>query len=107
MAYNLALEEKIERHGTSDLVKKKMFGGIGYMLAGNMCFGIHKEDLVLRATETDGTALLKNLNIRPFDITGKPMKGWLLVNSEVWDKDVELEKLLKIGRAFAGSLPPK
>ena len=77
MAYNVNLEDHIERLADwLDVVgKKKMFGEIGYLLNGNMCFGIHREFLILRTSKEKADELMKNENFTPFDITGRPMKG--------------------------------
>ena len=55
-----------------------MFGGLGYLYQGNMCFGIYKESLVLRVSPEKSEELMINEYVTAFDITGKPMKGWVL-----------------------------
>ena len=79
MAYNIDLEDRIDKltFQLDDIAKKKMFGGICYLLNGNICFGIHKDSLVLRTSKARSEELLKSEYITPFDITGRPMKGWL------------------------------
>jgi TfoX/Sxy family transcriptional regulator of competence genes len=108
MAYDTDLEAKIDSLTSDwDLAKKKMFGGIGYLLSGNMAFGIHKDELILRADEKEAESLLKQEGIRLFDMTGRPMKNWLMAEQNAWSSDDKLEGLLKIGRDFASGLPPK
>ena len=109
MAYNLQLEEKIDsRTGRwKGLAKKKMFGGVGYLLNGNMCFGIWKDFLIVRMDKEQGARSLKLRNVRPFDITGTAMAGWIMVEAAGWKSAVALEKWLKIGKAFALKLPEK
>ncbi|MFC1938985.1 TfoX/Sxy family protein [Chloroflexota bacterium] len=84
MAYNIDLEHRtdkmIDRLG--DITKKKMFGDIGYLMNGNMCFGIHKEYLVLRTPLQKSEELLKSEYVTPFDVMGRPIKGWLLVSPD-------------------------
>ena len=77
MAYDLYLAEKIDDliDPLGNIVKKKMFGGVGYMLDGNYCFCVHKEFLVIRTSKEKADELLENEDITPFDFTGKPMKG--------------------------------
>ena len=110
MAYNLDLEDRLDRLAPrlGDLVKKKMFGGVGYMLKGNMCFGIHKESLMLRTSPKQGEKLLKNEDFRPFDMmTRNPMKGWLLVSPDAVETEEQLLDILKLGLDYASTLPKK
>ena len=84
MAYNEKLAEKIRAAlaGTKKMVEKKMFGGIAFMVNDKMCLGVDKDDLMLRCSPEMTDELLKRKGVRPFDLTGKPMKGWLLINAE-------------------------
>jgi len=109
MAYNLDLEERIDslKDRLGDITKKKMFGGIGYLLHGNMCFGIHKESLVVRTSIEKAEELLQSEYVIPFDITGRPMKGWLLVSPDAVETEDQLLDMLKLGSGFAESLPMK
>jgi len=105
MGYNRALEKRIDRLTAGlSLDKKKMFGGIGYLTGGNMCFGIHKQSLVLRVSPGKADELMKTKQAVPFDITGRPMKGWVLVLPEVVDTDARLGKMLALGFNFAATL---
>jgi len=84
-----------------------MFGGIGYLINGNMCFGIHKDALVVRTTAEIAQDLLKQDHIRVFDITGRAMKGWIMVGPEFVNDDHSLLSMLETGIAFAIQLPKK
>lgn len=84
-----------------------MFGGIGYLLNNNMCFGIYKEFLIIRMSAEKAQDLLKSEYIRPFDITGKPMKGWVMVSSDYVETQEQLFNMLKLGISFAENLPAK
>lgn len=108
MAYNLKLAERIrsELNGIH-VVEKKMFGGIGFLLNGNMACGVNKDDLILRVDPEKHNALLQKSHVRPFDMTGRPMKGWLLVEAEGCKTDKQLSTWVKEGLEFASSLPPK
>lgn len=106
MTYSTELEEKIDRL-TKNLGKKKMFGGICYLLHGNMCFGIHKESLMIRTTVDNAAKLMADRNFLPFDITGRPMKGWVMVSNEYLKDDDQLKKLLTLGTDLVNSLPKK
>ena len=109
MPYNTALEDKIEDivPRWDGLEKKRMFGGICYLVNGNMAFGVWKDSLIVRMAPALAAEKLKDGQARAFDITGKPMKGWVMVEKGSWDKKDELAGWLDIGRSFALSLPEK
>ncbi len=109
MGYNQDLEDKIDRltDRLGAIAKKKMFGGIGYLINGNMCFGIHKESLVLRTSPEKAEELMRSEYVTPFDITGKPMKGWVLVSPDVLETEDQLLDMLRLGVSFAETLPKK
>jgi len=109
MAYNIDIEYRIDNlaAGLPELVKKKMFGGVGYLVNGNMCFGIHKEYLIVRTSPETATGLLKSEDIKPFDITGKIMKGWLMISPDYVETDEMLFSMLQLGVSFAENLPGK
>ena len=88
--------------GAGAIREVKMFGGIGFMLNGNMAVGVHGDELIVRiAPERTDEALAKP-HTRVFDMTGRPMQGWLLVDSEA-----DLDAWIAEGAAYASSLPPK
>jgi hypothetical protein len=109
MAYNAKLEEKIDALAKrwKGLEKKKMFGGICYLLNGNMCVGIWKDFLIVRMEKDEAARSLKLKHVRPFDITGTAMAGWVMVDEPGWKSAAGLAKWAGIGKAFAGSLPEK
>jgi hypothetical protein len=109
MPYNQELEFRIEKllSRFGDISKKKMFGGICYLLNGNMCFGIYKEYLIIRTSEEKAKELLKSEDIKVFDITGRPMKGWVMVSLDHVETDAQLETMLKISSDFVKNLPKK
>jgi len=109
MAYDMELEHRIDSAAPEfgSLVKKKMFGGIGYMVNGNMCFGVHKNHLVVRTTVHKAEQLLARKRVTVFDITGRPMKGWIMVESEALELNTDLLELLETGLKFALTLPSK
>lgn len=108
MAYDMKLAERIRSEfGEIPFVEKKMFGGVGFLLQGNMACGVHKEDMVVRVDPAMHEALLKKKHAKPFDITGKPMKGWLLVEADGYKTAKQLSAWVKEGAEFALTLPPK
>ena len=108
MAYDLKLAERIrsELNGMP-FVEKKMFGGVGLLLNGNLACGVHKDDLIVRVEPEKHTALLKKPYAKPFDLTGKLMKGWLLVEADGVKTDKQLSAWVKEGVEFALTMPPK
>ncbi|MDQ2690798.1 MAG: TfoX/Sxy family protein [Chloroflexota bacterium] len=108
MAYDQKLAERIrvQLEGLP-FVEKKMFGGVGYLIGGNMACGVYKNDLVVRVHAERHPALLKKPHAKPFDITGRPMKGWLLVEPAGCKTAKQLSAWVKEGVEFASTLPPK
>jgi TfoX/Sxy family transcriptional regulator of competence genes len=109
MAYNEKLAERMRSvlKSRSNLVEKKMFGGIGFLVNGNMACGVNKQDLILRLSDADFDKALEQPEVRIFDMTGKPMKGWVLVSGPGYKSDKALKDWIEKGIAFARSLPPK
>jgi TfoX/Sxy family transcriptional regulator of competence genes len=108
MAYNLKLAERIRSELSGiPFVEKKMFGGAGFLLNGNLACGVNKDNLIVRVDAERHGALLKKPHVKPFDMTGKPMKGWLLVDAEGYKTDKQLSTWITEGVQFALSLPPK
>ncbi len=89
------------------LAPKKMFGGIGYMLNGNMCFGIYKDMLMIRVGEATAAKVLQEKHVRPMDLTGKIMKGWATVQPEAMVEDEDLERFCRYAVDFVARLPGK
>jgi hypothetical protein len=84
-----------------------MFGGIGWLLNGNMCVGVYKDWLITRVGESAGTKLLKEKHVKPMDITGKPMKGWAMIAPEGVAEDADLQWHTELAIAFVKTLPRK
>jgi hypothetical protein len=110
MAYDKAIEAIIQElyAGEPRLISKRMFGGVCYLFGGNMAFGIYKDNLIIRLgsperaqQEIDADRAL------PFDITGKAMKGWVMIPKGRLAAARDYKKWLDIGFGFARSLPPK
>jgi hypothetical protein len=93
--------------GRPGIAPRQMFGGICFMLNGNMCIGVHKDRLIVRAGERRAAALLHRAHVRPMDLTGKPMKGWLMVAPEGIGRTAELARYVDAALAFVATLPPK
>jgi TfoX/Sxy family transcriptional regulator of competence genes len=108
MAYDLKLAERIrsELEGMP-CIEKKMFGGVGFLVNGNLACGVNKDDLIVRVDPEKHNALLKKPHVRPFDMTGRPMKGWLVVEATGVKTDRQLSAWVKQGIEFASTLPAK
>jgi TfoX/Sxy family transcriptional regulator of competence genes len=109
MSYDEGLTQRV-REEMSELpgyVEKKMFGGVGFMLHGNMACGVNGEDLIVRVGPERYESVLAEPHTRPFDMTGRPMKGWVLVNEEGYEEDEDLKAWVQQGIKFVLSLPAK
>ncbi len=109
MGYSRRLETRIDELSAGlGFAKKAMFGGIGYFRQGNMCFGIYEDFLVVRLGGAEAAApYLRQAHVRPLDITGRPMKGWIMVAPPGCRGRAKLQAWLTLGDRFARSLPPK
>jgi hypothetical protein len=86
--------------------RRKMFGGTCYLIRGNMLCGVYREYLILRLGDKLGAEALKKPHVKPFDITGRPMKGWVMVEENGF-KSGQLAKWIEKARQFVETLPPK
>lgn len=84
-----------------------MFGGIAFLLAGNMAVGVIGEELMVRLDPEDAEKALREPHTRPMDFTGKPAKNMVYVEPEGTASDEELAKWVEAGADYALSLPPK
>jgi len=108
MAYNEKLAERIRTELSGvPFVEKKMFGGVGFLIHGNMACGVHKQNMIVRVDPDKHTALLKKKGARVFDITGRPMKGWLMVDPDGCKTATQLSGWVKEGVKFALTLQAK
>ena len=108
MAYDEFLTKRIDEliKGKTGFKRKEMFGGLAYLLNGNMCVGVHKNELIIRYDPKMTEEIKADKNVHAFDITGRPMKGWSLVSSE-GVKGNGLKRWFDLSFNFAKSLPPK
>lgn len=109
MAYDEQLAKRVRpllsrRSGFSE---KKMFGGVGYLLDGNMCIGVWKEFLIVRVGPDGYHAALRKSFAKKFDITGRAMTGWVMVAPEGVADDDELSEWVLHAVAFVRGLPKK
>jgi hypothetical protein len=108
MAYDGKLAERIRTElGKMPFIEKKMFGGVGFLVHGNMACGVHKNAMIVRVDPEKHAVLLKKPYARPFDITGRPMKGWLIVDPDGCRTAKQLSAWVNEGVGFALTLPAK
>lgn len=109
MAYDetLALRVSAVLGNLSGLTERKMFGGVGYMINGNMACGVHEEYLIVRVGPDRYQATLEKKHTKVFDITGRPMTGWVMVDPDGLIADQDLQHWILRGIEFAEILPPK
>ena len=109
MPYNdeLALRIRIALEGQDGMIEKKMFGGICFMLNGNMCCGVSNDDMMVRVGSGGQEEALGQPGARPMDLTGRPMKGFVFVGLQGTQEDQTLKQWVERGGAFARTLPAK
>jgi TfoX/Sxy family transcriptional regulator of competence genes len=89
------------------VVEKKMFGGVGFLLNGNMLVGVWKDSLIVRLDPDEYDDALQQPHAQEFDITGRPMKGWVLVEPEGVEEDDQLADWIERAMKFVKALPKK
>jgi hypothetical protein len=109
MAYDEALADRVRAAlgERDDLVEKRMFGGVGYMVQGNMACGVHGDMVIVRVGPQAYEEALAEPHTHPFDLTGRPMKGWVTVGPEGYASDATLTQWVTRGLTFALTLPAK
>jgi TfoX/Sxy family transcriptional regulator of competence genes len=90
-----------------EVVEKKMFGGLTFMLQGNMCCGVASEKLMIRVGPDRYDDALKQPGAAPMDFTGKPLRGFVFVAPEACTCDEDLVAWVERAKQFTLSLPPK
>ncbi len=109
MAFDDRLAERVrrrlrKREGVSE---RKMFGGLAFLLNGHMCCGVHQRELIVRLDPAMADQALVRPHTRVFDLSGRALKGWLLVASAGVKEDKDLARWVRIAADYASSLPPK
>ena len=109
MAFDEILAERIRTclARRKNVEAKKMFGGIGFLLNGNMLVGAWKDSLIARVGPDAYEDALLERHVKEFDITGRPMKGWVLVEPEGVQGDGQLTGWIEQALRFVGTLPAK
>src|SRR5215218_8993155 len=110
MAYDEVLARRIHDllEGEAGLTSKKMFGGLGFMLDGHMAVAASSTgDLLVRADPEQGEEWIDGVTVRPMEMRGRPMHGWLYVAADAVAGDEELQVWVDRGAGYVRTLPPK
>jgi TfoX/Sxy family transcriptional regulator of competence genes len=110
MAYDEKLAERIREllAGEADLTEKKMFGGLAFLIGGNMAVGASGQGgILVRVDPEESDALVAKTNAEPMEMRGRQMQGWLRVAADDLGSKRELSKWVELGRNYARSLPAK
>ena len=110
MAYDLDLADRLRALLSSepDVVEKRMFGGLAFLVGGHLAVSASGQGgLLLRVDPAQSDALLEDTRARPFEMRGKPMAGWLHVEADDSVSEGDLRQWVELGVALARSLPPR
>lgn len=109
MAYDEGLAERLREvfQGQTETVEKRMFGGLAFMVNGNMCCGVERESLMARVGPDQYEEALTLPNARPMDFTGRPMRGFVYVDPDGMESDEGLNEWVQRCLDFVATLPPK
>ena len=110
MAYDEELAERIRRLTADEpaLTEKKMFGGLGFLVGGNMAVSASGQGgLLVRVDPAESDKLVSSTNARPMEMRGREMQGWLRVDADDVNTEKALSSWVERGVSFARSLPAK
>jgi TfoX/Sxy family transcriptional regulator of competence genes len=110
MAYDEHLAGRIRAllDGEPGLTEKEMFGGLAFLIGGNMAVAASGQGgLLVRADPATSDDLLTSTGVRPMEMRGRQMQGWLRVDDEVVRTKRQLERWVRVGAGYARTLPPK
>lgn len=109
MAYSRQLADRVRSAlgKQRGLAEKKLFGGVGFLFRGNMLVCIWQQSLIVRLGPDEAAKALKNPNVREFDVTGRPMRGWIMVDPDGLERDDQLAAWLALAQEFVATLPAK
>ena len=109
MAYDEALAARIRTafEGQPGVAEKKMFGGVAFMVDGNMACGVTSDEPMVRVGPDNYEDALSRPHARPMDFTGRPMRGMVYVAGPGFESDQDLGAWVESGASFARSLPAK
>lgn len=107
MSYDPGLAERVRAWFPEEAVERRMFGGIAFMVRGNLCAGVMGEGLLVRVGRDAASELIELPHARTMMMGKRPMNGWVYVAPEGLAEDPDLTAWLERGLEFVASLPPK
>lgn len=109
MAFDEGLAQRLREHlgSTTGLAERKMFGGLSFLIDGNLCVGVIGDEMVARVGSGASEAALGRPGSRRFDFSGRPMKGWVTVDPRALEADDVLAAWVDEALRFVRTLPPK
>lgn len=110
MAFDTDLADRVRAalSERADVREQRMFGGLAFMVAGHMAVGVSgRGGLMVRTDPDQGAALRAEPGVQPFEMRGRPLAGWLLVDAAVLDDEAAAQRWVGIGVRHALSLPPR
>jgi len=109
MAYDQQIADEVRTaiQPRLGLTEREMFGGIGFMINGNMAVGVSGDELMVRVGKEAHDEAISRPGARTFDMGARPMRGWVAVSSEGFSTEAALASWVEWGVTFAESLPPK
>jgi hypothetical protein len=109
MAFNETMAERVRQKliRKKGIEEKKMFGGLVFLLHGNMLVGAWKDSLIVRLGQEQADEALREPHVKEFDITGRPMRNWVLVEPQGVEDDDQLNGWIQQAVKFVGKLPAK
>ena len=109
MAFDETLAERIREclARRKNVEERKMFGGICFLLNGNLLVGVWKDALIARLGPGEGEAVLREPHVKVLDITGRPMRNWVMVAPEGIEDDGQLKAWIERATTFVTTLPKK
>jgi hypothetical protein len=109
VAFDTVLADRIRHHlaRRKNVSERKMFGGVCFLLNGNMCCGVLGADLIIRVDPEETESILRRKHTRVFDFSGKPSRTMVYVGPGALQKDADLKQWLQLTLKVVKSLPPK
>jgi TfoX/Sxy family transcriptional regulator of competence genes len=109
MAYDEQMADDIRARigDRPDVTEKEMFGGIAFMVGGNMAVGVSGDELMVRVGKSAHDEAVARPGARIFDLSARPMRGWVVVSPQGLSTDADLDAWIRQGVTYAESLPAK
>lgn len=108
MAFDEGLADQVRaRLDYENVTEQRMFGGIAFMIDGNMAVGVRDDELMVRVGKEAHEQAVSRLGARTFDMGARPMEGWISVSRDGLSDEADFNAWVDQGAAYARSLPPK